>query len=179
MTNTESTSTEPTNTGPTNTGPTNTGEQGTSGRGLKLHHLRPAPGAHKAKTRVGRGEASKGKTAGRGTKGTKARNTVRLGFEGGQMPLARRLPKLKGFSNAGFRTTYQVVNTGRLAKLFPEGGDVTPENLVARGAVRSGELIKVLGTGDLPVALRVTAHAFSATAVAKIEQAGGTVTALS
>jgi len=150
-----------------------------AGRGLKLHHLRPAPGAHKAKTRVGRGEASKGKTAGRGTKGTKARNTVRLGFEGGQMPLYRRVPKLKGFSNAGFGTSYQVVNTGRLAQLFPEGGDVTPENMVARGAARKGELIKVLGTGDLPVALRVTAHAFSATAVAKIEQAGGTVTALS
>jgi large subunit ribosomal protein L15 len=157
----------------------NTDDQTASGRGLKLHHLRPAPGAHKAKTRVGRGEASKGKTAGRGTKGTKARYQVPIGFEGGQMPLARRLPKLKGFSNSGFRTTYQVVNTGRLAKLFPEGGDVTPENLVARGAVRSGELIKVLGTGDLSVALRVTAHAFSATAVAKIEQAGGTVTELS
>src|SRR5580658_7559251 len=114
--------------------------QGAGGRGLKLHHLRPAPGAHKAKTRVGRGEASKGKTAGRGTKGTKARNQVRLGFEGGQMPLQRRVPKLKGFSNAGFRTTYQVVNTGRLAELYPEGGDVTPENLVARGAARRGEL---------------------------------------
>src|SRR5580700_2504145 len=153
--------------------------QGAGGRGLKLHHLRPAPGAHKAKTRVGRGEASKGKTAGRGTKGTKARNTVRLGFEGGQMPLYRRVPKLKGFSNSGFGTTYQVVNTGRLADLFPEGGDVTPENMVARGAARKGELIKVLGTGDLPVALRVTAHAFSATAVQKIERAGGTVTELS
>jgi large subunit ribosomal protein L15 len=157
----------------------NTAEQATSGRGLKLHHLRPAPGAHKAKTRVGRGEASKGKTAGRGTKGTKARTQVPIGFEGGQMPLTRRLPKLKGFSNARFRTTYQVVNTGRLADLYPEGGDVTPENLVARGAVRDGELIKVLGTGDLSVALRVTAHAFSATAAAKIEQAGGTVTQLS
>jgi len=157
-----------------------TGEpQGAGGRGLKLHHLRPAPGAHKTKTRVGRGEASKGKTAGRGTKGTKARNTVRLGFEGGQMPLYRRVPKLKGFSNAGFGTSYQVVNTGRLAQLFPEGGDVTPENMVARGAARKGELIKVLGTGDLAVALRVTAHAFSATAVEKIERAGGTVTALS
>ena len=157
----------------------NTAERGASGRGLMLHHLRPAPGAHKAKTRVGRGEASKGKTAGRGTKGTKARNTVRLGFEGGQMPLNRRLPKLKGFSNAGFGTAYQVVNTGRLAELFPEGGDVTPENLVAKGAVRKGELIKVLGTGEVGVALRVTAHAFSATAVAKIERAGGSVTALS
>ncbi len=153
--------------------------QAASGRGLKLHHLRPAPGAHRAKTRVGRGEASKGKTAGRGTKGTKARNKVRVGFEGGQMPLNRRVPKLKGFSNAGFGTTYQVVNTGRLAELFADGGDVTPESLVARGAVRQGELIKVLGAGDLSVALRVTAHAFSASAAAKIEGAGGTVTELS
>src|SRR5215471_2072789 len=157
----------------------NTDEQAESGRGLMLHHLRPAPGAHKAKTRVGRGEASKGKTAGRGTKGTKARTQVPAGFEGGQMPLHRRVPKLKGFSNAGFRTTYQVVNTGRLAELYPEGGDVTPENLVALGAARRGELIKVLGTGEIGVALRVTAHAFSATAAAKIEQAGGTVTELS
>jgi large subunit ribosomal protein L15 len=156
-------------------------EQGerTQGRGLKLHHLRPAPGAHKAKTRVGRGEASKGKTAGRGTKGTRARSAVPAGFEGGQMPLHRRVPKLKGFSNAGFGTSYQVVNTGRLAELYPEGGEVTPESLVARGAARKGELIKVLGTGDLSVALRVTAHAFSATAAAKITQAGGTVTELS
>jgi large subunit ribosomal protein L15 len=149
------------------------------GRGLKLHHLRPAPGARKAKTRVGRGEASKGKTAGRGTKGTKARNTVRLGFEGGQMPLNRRVPKLKGFSNVGFGTTYQVVNTGRLAELFPEGGDVTPDTMVAKGAARKGELIKVLGSGEVSVALRVTAHAFSASAVAKIEQAGGSITELS
>ena len=156
-----------------------TDEQGASGRGLKLHHLRPAPGAHKARTRVGRGEASKGKSAGRGTKGTKARAQVPAGFEGGQMPLHRRVPKLKGFSNAGFRTTYQVVNTGRLAELYPEGGDVKPENLVAKGAARSGELIKVLGTGDVSVALRVTAHAFSATAARKIEQVGGTVTELS
>jgi large subunit ribosomal protein L15 len=155
------------------------GPKAPKGRGLKLHHLRPAPGAHTAKTRVGRGEGSKGKTAGRGTKGTKARTTVRIGFEGGQMPLHRRVPKLKGFSNAGFGTSYQVVNTGRLAELYPEGGDVTPESLVARGAARKGELIKVLGTGDLSVALRVTAHAFSASAAAKIERAGGTVTELS
>jgi large subunit ribosomal protein L15 len=154
-------------------------EQGASGRGLKLHHLRPAPGAHNAKTRVGRGGASKGKTAGRGTKGTKARAQVHLGFEGGQMPLHRRVPKLKGFSNAGFRTAYQVVNTGRLAELYPDGGDVTPESLVANGAVRGGEPIKVLGQGELGIALRVTAHAFSATAVAKIERAGGSVTELS
>ena len=154
-------------------------ETSASRPGLKLHHLRPAPGARTAKTRVGRGGASKGKTAGRGTKGTKARGQVHTGFEGGQMPLARRVPKLKGFSNAGFRTTYQVVNTGRLAELYPEGGDVTPESLVAKGAVRQGEPIKVLGAGDLSVALRVTAHAFSATAAQKIEQAGGTVTKLS
>jgi large subunit ribosomal protein L15 len=145
---------------------------------LKLHHLRPAPGAHKEKTRVGRGEASKGKTAGRGTKGTKARYQVPIGFEGGQMPLHRRLPKLKGFSNARFTTTYQVVNTGRLAELYPSGGDVTPENLAANGAVRRGELVKVLGTGDLEVALRVSAHAVSSSARQKIEAAGGTVTLL-
>ncbi len=149
------------------------------GRGLKLHHLRPAPGAHRAKTRVGRGEASKGKTAGRGTKGTKARNQVPLGFEGGQMPLHRRVPKLKGFSNAGFTTTYQVVNVGRLAALFADGGDVTPEAMVAKGAARKGELIKVLGTGEVGVALRVTAHAFSASARSKINAAGGSVTELS
>ena len=146
---------------------------------LRIHHLRPAPGARTERTRVGRGEASKGKTAGRGTKGSKARGKLPAGFEGGQMPLQRRLPKLKGFSNAPFKTTYQVVNTGRLAELYPDGGDVTPENLVANGAVRSGELIKVLGTGDVSVALRVTAHAFSAAAATKIKNAGGTVTELS
>ncbi len=145
---------------------------------LKLHDLRPAPGAHKEKTRVGRGEASKGKTAGRGTKGTKARYQVPAGFEGGQMPLQRRLPKLKGFSNAPFKTTYQVVNIGRLADLYPAGGDVTPENLAANGAVRRGELVKVLGNGDVSVALRVSAHAVSESARQKIEAAGGTVTLL-
>jgi len=145
---------------------------------LKLHHLRPAPGAHKEKTRVGRGEGSKGKTAGRGTKGSKARGQVPVGFEGGQMPLTRRLPKLKGFSNAPFKTTYQVVNTGRLAELYPAGGDVTPDSLADNGAVRRGELVKVLGTGDLEVALRVSAHAVSASARQKIEAAGGTVTLL-
>jgi large subunit ribosomal protein L15 len=145
---------------------------------LKLHDLKPAPGAHKAKMRIGRGEGSKGKTAGRGTKGTKARYQVPLGFEGGQMPLHRRVPKLKGFSNALFTTTYQVVNVGRLAELYPEGGDVTPEILSASGAVRRGELVKVLGSGDLSVALRVSAHAISASAKAKIEAAGGTVTLL-
>jgi large subunit ribosomal protein L15 len=149
-----------------------------SGRGLKLHHLRPAPGARTAKTRVGRGEASKGKTAGRGTKGTKARNTMRLGFEGGQMPLHRRVPKLKGFSNAGFGTTYQVVNTGRLAELYPSGGDVTPEDLVAKGAIRKGERVKVLADGDISVALRVSAHAFSTSARERITGAGGSVTEL-
>jgi large subunit ribosomal protein L15 len=145
---------------------------------LKLHDLRPAPGAHQEKNRLCRGEASKGKTAGRGTKGTKARYQVPLGFEGGQMPLHRRLPKLKGFSNALFTTTYQVVNVGKLAELYPAGGDVTPENLAANGAVRGGELVKVLGSGDLSVALRVSAHAISASAKAKIEEAGGTVTLL-
>jgi large subunit ribosomal protein L15 len=145
---------------------------------LKLHDLRPAPGSHKEKTRVGRGEGSKGKTAGRGTKGTKARYQVPIGFEGGQMPLHRRVPKLKGFSNAAFKTTYQVVNIGRLAELYPGGGDVTPENLAANGAVRRGELVKVLGTGDLTVALRVSAHAVSESARQKIEAAGGTVTLL-
>jgi large subunit ribosomal protein L15 len=145
---------------------------------LKLHDLRPAPGSHKEKTRVGRGEGSKGKTAGRGTKGTKARYQVPIGFEGGQMPLHRRVPKLKGFSNAAFKTTYQVVNIGRLAELYPGGGDVTPENLAANGAVRRGELVKVLGTGDLTAALRVSAHAVSESARQKIESAGGTVTLL-
>ena len=146
--------------------------------GLKLHHLRPAPGAHTARTRVGRGQGSKGKTAGRGTKGTKARNTVAGGFEGGQMPLHRRLPKLKGFSNLRFKTSYQVVNLDRLASLFPDGGNVTPEDLVARGAVRSGELIKVLGSGEAVSGLRITAHAFSASAREKITAAGGSVTEL-
>lgn len=145
---------------------------------LKLHDLRPAPGAHKEKMRVGRGEGSKGKTAGRGTKGTKARYQVPVGFEGGQMPLSRRLPKLKGFSNAKFTTTYQVVNTGRLAELYPSGGEVTPEGLAANGAVRRGELVKVLGNGDVTVALRVSAHAVSQSARRKIEAAGGTVTLL-
>jgi large subunit ribosomal protein L15 len=150
----------------------------TARAGLKLHHLRPAPGARKAKNRVGRGEGSKGKTAGRGTKGTKARDTVAARFEGGQMPLHRRIPKLKGFSNARFKTTYQVVNLDRLATLYPDGGEVTPDDLVARGAVRKGELVKVLGTGDVATALRVTAHAFSSSAKEKITAAGGTITEL-
>ena len=147
-------------------------------RGLKLHHLRPAAGARKARTRVGRGEASKGKTAGRGTKGTRARGQVAVAFEGGQMPLHRRVPKLGGFSNAGFKTVYQIVNTGRLTELYPDGGDVTPESLAAKGAVRAGEPVKVLGNGDAGAAWRVSAHAFSATAKEKITAAGGTVTEL-
>ena len=144
---------------------------------LKVHHLRPAPGAKTAKTRVGRGEGSKGKTAGRGTKGTGARKNTPENFEGGQMPLHMRLPKLRGFSNP-FRVEYQVVNVARLAELFPEGGTVTPADLVAKGAVRDGQLIKVLGNGEIAVAVQVSAHAFSASAKAKIEKAGGTATQL-
>jgi large subunit ribosomal protein L15 len=147
--------------------------------GLKVHHLRPAPGAHTKKTRVGRGEASKGKTAGRGTKGTKARYQVPARFEGGQMPLHMRLPKLKGFKNR-FRVEYQVVNLDRLAELFPQGGEVTPEELVRLGAVRRGHPVKVLGQGDLSgIRLAVTVHAFSGTAKEKIAAAGGSVTELS
>jgi large subunit ribosomal protein L15 len=150
-----------------------------SGRaGLKIHHLRPAPGARTERTRVGRGEASKGKTAGRGTKGSKARTNVPEYFEGGQMPLTRRIPKMKGFSNARFATSYQVVNLDRLAALYPAGGVVTPEDLAAKGAVRPGELVKVLGQGDVTAALQVSAHGFSATARTKIAAAGGTVTEL-
>ena len=150
-----------------------------SGRaGLKVHHLRPAPGARTARTRVGRGEGSKGKTAGRGTKGSKARNQIPEYFEGGQMPLHRRLPKLKGFSNAQFKTSYQVVNLDRIASLYPSGGVVTPEDLAAKGAVRVGELVKVLGQGDVSVALQVSAHRFSGAARDKITAAGGTVTQL-
>ncbi|WP_017603898.1 50S ribosomal protein L15 [Nocardiopsis alkaliphila] len=145
---------------------------------LKLHHLRPAPGANKAKVRKGRGEASKGKTAGRGTKGTKARNTVRPGFEGGQMPLIRRIPKLKGFSNALFKTTYQVVNLDRLSELYPEGGEVTVEDLAAKGAVRKNQPVKVLGSGEISVAVQVSVNAFSASAKEKITAAGGTITEL-
>jgi large subunit ribosomal protein L15 len=146
--------------------------------GLKIHHLRPAPGARTARTRVGRGEGSKGKTAGRGTKGSKARNQIPEYFEGGQMPLHRRLPKLKGFSNARFKTTYQVVNLDRLAGLYPDGGAVTPEDLAAKGAVRPGELVKILGQGEISVTLQVSAHHFSASARDKISAAGGTVTEL-
>ena len=148
-----------------------------SERPLKVHHLRPAPGAKTAKTRVGRGEASKGKTAGRGTKGTKARYAVPEAFEGGQMPLHMRLPKLRGFKNP-FRTEYQVVNLDRLSELYPDGGEVTVEDLVAKGAVRKGQLVKVLGTGEAAAALQVSAHAFSGSARDKITGAGGSVTEL-
>ncbi len=144
---------------------------------LKLHHLRPAPGAKKAKTRVGRGEASKGKTAGRGTKGTKARYQVPVGFEGGQTPLHMRLPKLKGFKNP-FRVEYQVVNLDRIESLFPKGGDIDVDALVAAGAVRKGHPVKVLGSGDLSVKVQVTADKFSDSAKTKIEAAGGSVTVL-
>ncbi len=144
---------------------------------LKVHHLRPAPGAKTAKTRVGRGEGSKGKTAGRGTKGTKARYQVPARFEGGQMPLHMRLPKLRGFTNPA-RVEYQVVNVAALAALFPEGGTVTVEDLVAKGAVRKNEPVKILGQGDLNLKLQVTVHAFSATAKDKITAAGGTATEL-
>ena len=144
---------------------------------LKVHHLRPAPGAKTAKTRVGRGTGSKGKTAGRGTKGTKARYQVPESFEGGQMPMHMRLPKLRGFKNP-FRTEYQVVNLDRISALFPQGGDVVVEDLVAKGAVRDGGLVKVLGDGEITVKVAVTAHKFSATAKDKIEAAGGSVTIL-
>jgi large subunit ribosomal protein L15 len=144
---------------------------------LKVHNLRPAPGAKTAKTRVGRGEASKGKTAGRGTKGTKARYQVPARFEGGQMPLHMRLPKLKGFKNP-FRVEYQVVNLDKLAALYPQGGEVTVADLVAKGAVRKNHLVKVLGNGEISVALQVTVDAVSASAKEKITAAGGTVTEL-
>ncbi len=144
---------------------------------LKVHHLRPAPGSHTAKTRKGRGEASKGKTAGRGTKGTRARNTVSAAFEGGQMPLHMRLPKLKGFKNPN-KVEFQVVNVATIARLFPSGGTVGVADLVAKGAVRSGKPVKVLGQGDISVAVTVTADKFSSAARDKIEAAGGSVTQL-
>jgi len=147
------------------------------GAALKVHHLRPAPGSRTRKTRVGRGEGGKGKSAGRGTKGSKARYQVPAGFEGGQMPLHMRLPKLRGFKNP-FRVEYQVVNLDRLGQLFPEGGAVTVDDLVARGAVRGGHPVKVLGTGEIGVAVQVTAHAFSGSAREKIVAAGGTATTL-
>ena len=142
---------------------------------IKLHHLRPAPGAHTDKTRVGRGEGSKGKTAGRGTKGTKARKNVPAGFEGGQMPLQMRLPKLKGFKNRN-KVVFQVVNVSDIERLFPQGGEVGVSELVSAGAVRKGQPVKVLGDGDLSVAVTVAVDKVSASAKSKIEAAGGSVT---
>ena len=142
---------------------------------IKLHHLRPAPGAKTEKTRLGRGEGSKGKTAGRGTKGTKARKNVPVTFEGGQMPIHMRLPKLKGFKNPN-RVVFQVVNVNDLAKAFPNGGAVSIEDIVAAGLVRKNQPVKVLGNGDLAVALTVTVDAASESAKSKIEAAGGSVT---
>ena len=139
---------------------------------LKVHHLRPAPGAHQTKIRKGRGQGSKGKTAGRGTKGSQARNNIPEGFEGGQMPMHMRVPKLRGFKNP-FRTEYQVVNLDKLSALFPQGGTVGVTELVAAGAVRKGHPVKVLGTGDMTVAVQVSANAFSGSAKEKIAAAGG------
>ena len=145
---------------------------------IKVHHLRPAPGAKTEKTRVGRGEGSKGKTAGRGTKGSKARKNISAAFEGGQMPIHMRLPKLKGFKNKN-KVVFQVVNLDRLAELFPDGGEVGPAELAEAGAVRRNQPVKVLGTGDLNgVKLQVSAQAFSVTAKEKITAAGGSVTEL-
>jgi large subunit ribosomal protein L15 len=144
---------------------------------LKLHHLRPAPGAKTARTRVGRGDGSKGKTAGRGTKGTGARKNVPAAFEGGQMPIHMRLPKLKGFKNP-FKVEFQVVNLDRIDALFPEGGTVGVAELVTKGAVRSGRPVKILGQGEISSAVQVSAHAFSGSAKEKIEAAGGSVTQL-
>ena len=142
---------------------------------MKLHHLRPAPGSVTERTRKGRGEASgKGKTAGRGTKGSNARSSMRIGFEGGQMPLQRRVPKLRGFTNPN-KVHWSVVNLERLAVAFPRGGSVDPDGLVAAGLARKRTPVKILGHGDLAVALEVRAHAFSATAAEKITAAGGTV----
>ena len=144
---------------------------------LKVHHLRPAPGAKTKKTRVGRGEGSKGKTAGRGTKGTAARYQVKAGFAGGQLPLHMRLPKLRGFKNP-FRVEFQVVNLDKISELYPNGGEVTVESLVALGAVRKNQPVKVLGTGDITVAVDVKAHRFSSTAAEKIAAAGGSISQL-
>ena len=149
-------------------------EAAAGGSALTVHPLRPAPGAKTAKTRVGRGEGSKGKTAGRGTKGTKARYQVPERFEGGAMPLHMRLPKLRGFKNP-FKVQFQVVNLDRLSALYPDGGDVTVDDLVSKGAVRPGHPVKVLGTGEISVKVNVTADKFSATAKEKIEAAGGSV----
>ncbi len=144
---------------------------------LKVHHLRPAPGAKTAKTRVGRGEGSKGKTAGRGTKGTKARYQIKAGFAGGQLPLHMRLPKLRGFKNP-FRVEYQVVNLDKISELFPNGGTITVADLVEKGAVRKNQPVKVLGTGDITVKIDVTVDAYSTSAKEKIAAAGGSTTEL-
>ena len=141
---------------------------------LKVHHLRPAPGAKKARTRKGRGEASKGKTAGRGGKGTRARNTVRIGFEGGQMPLVQHLPKLRGFKNPE-RVEYQAVNVSTINALFPKGGNVSVADLVKAGAARKGLPVKVLGNGDISVKVDITVHKFSASAKDKVSAAGGSI----
>lgn len=153
----------------------NVAVDGSTTDALKIHHLKPAPGAKKARTRVGRGEGSKGKTAGRGTKGTKARYQVKPGFAGGQLPLHMRLPKLRGFHNP-FRVEYQVVNLDRLGELFPQGGTVSIDDLVANGAVRKNQPVKVLGDGEIAVALNVSANKFSASAAEKIAAAGGSTT---
>ena len=145
---------------------------------IKVHNLGPAPGAKTAKTRVGRGEGSKGKTAGRGTKGTGARKNMPAGFEGGNLPLHMRLPKLKGFKNR-FRVEFQVVNVGQIATLFPQGGTIGITELVEAGAVRANQLVKVLGDGDLNgVVVNVSANAFSGAAKEKISAAGGSATAV-
>ncbi len=149
----------------------------TTGSALKVHHLRPAPGAKTDKTRVGRGEGSKGKSAGRGTKGSKARKNISAAFEGGQMPIHMRLPKLKGFKNP-FKVTFQVVNLDRINALFPDGGTVGVDELVAKGAVRDGQPVKVLGSGEVTAPVQVSAHAFSASAREKIAAAGGSTTQL-
>ncbi|CAB4735096.1 unannotated protein [freshwater metagenome] len=141
---------------------------------LKVHHLRPAPGAKKARTRKGRGEASKGKTAGRGGKGTRARNTVRIGFEGGQMPLVQHLPKLRGFKNPE-RVEYQAVNVSTINALFPKGGNVSVADLVKAGAARKGLPVKILGNGDISVKVDITVHKFSASAKEKVSAAGGSI----
>jgi large subunit ribosomal protein L15 len=159
----------------TEAGEAGASEAGAPGKVLKVHHLRPAPGANRPKTRVGRGDGSKGKTAGRGTKGSKARSQVPARFEGGQMPLHMRLPKLKGFRNR-FRVEYQVVNLDRLSELYPDGGEVTVADLIAKGAAGKDRPVKILGAGDISVAVQVRAHAFSGTAREKIISVGGTAT---
>ena len=157
--------------------PAETGAGGNEEMTIKLHDLKPAPGSKTARTRVGRGEGSKGKTAGRGTKGTKARKHVPATFEGGQMPIHMRLPKLKGFRNR-FRTEYEIVNVGDINRLFPQGGAIGVDELVAKGAVRKNSLVKVLGDGKLTVKVDLSAHKFSGSAREKITAAGGSVTEL-